>query len=170
MSKVSTTQTTSGILKKRKFHQALNDGQKSANHFNCLHPGCEKVFTRKSRLQAHMHIHNGTQPFKCPHPGCGKAFSEKQNLKIHSVIHSDKRPFPCPLKCGKSFRFKGNMLDHQRRHFGDRPFKCDICSQCFYRHNVLKAHKVKCKRKAELSTVNLGNEGKTMPAAESERN
>ena len=108
----------SAVLKKRKFSEALNLDEDSSNAvseeakgegsgsppntvgthklFICQHPGCSKTFTRKVRLQAHMHIHNGTQPFKCPFPGCGKAFSEKQNLKIHARIHEDRRPYPCP--------------------------------------------------------------------------
>ena len=64
--------------------------------FVCPRADCKKTFTRKVRLKAHMHIHNGTQPYKCPYPGCGKAFSEKQNLKIHKRIHSDVRPYACP--------------------------------------------------------------------------
>jgi uncharacterized Zn-finger protein len=62
----------------------------------CPHKRCKKVFTRRVRLQSHLHLHNGTQPFKCPEPTCGKAFSEKQNLRIHMLIHSDDRPFLCP--------------------------------------------------------------------------
>ena len=86
----------------------------------CPHRGCWKTFSRKLRLNAHLHLHYGTQPFKCTFPGCGKAFSEKQNLRIHMRIHVDERPFQCPQGCGKSFRTKGNMRDHERRHFGDK--------------------------------------------------
>ena len=87
----------------------------------CPHRGCNKTFSRKLRLNAHLHLHYGTQPYKCEHPGCGKAFSEKQNLRIHMRIHADERPFKCPHQgCGKSFRTKGNMRDHERRHFGDK--------------------------------------------------
>ena len=88
--------------------------------FVCPHNGCEKAFSRKIRLNAHMHLHYGTQPFKCSFPACGKAFSEKQNLNIHIRIHRDERPFACPQGCGKSFRTKGNMRDHERRHFGEK--------------------------------------------------
>jgi uncharacterized Zn-finger protein len=66
----------------------------------CPHKRCKKFFTRRVRLQSHLHLHNGTQPFKCPEPTCGKAFSEKQNLRIHMLIHSDERPFVCPQGCG----------------------------------------------------------------------
>ena len=89
--------------------------------YMCPHRGCSKRFSRKTRLNAHMQMHYGTQPFKCSHPGCGKAFSEKQNLRIHERIHDDERPFHCPHQgCDKSFRTKGNMRDHCRRHFGDK--------------------------------------------------
>ena len=59
----------------------------------CPQRGCFKTFSRKLRLNAHLHLHYGTQPFKCTFPGCGKAFSEKQNLRIHMRIHVDERPF-----------------------------------------------------------------------------
>ena len=62
----------------------------------CPQRGCWKTFSRKLRLNAHLHLHYGTQPFKCTFPGCGKAFSEKQNLRIHMRIHVDERPFQCP--------------------------------------------------------------------------
>ena len=64
--------------------------------FKCPFEGCNKIFRRRIRLNAHMHLHYGTQPFKCEFPGCDKSFSEKQNLKIHQRIHADERPFPCP--------------------------------------------------------------------------
>ena len=86
----------------------------------CPQRGCHKTFSRKLRLNAHLHLHYGTQPYKCTFPTCGKAFSEKQNLRIHMRIHADERPFQCPQGCGKSFRTKGNMRDHERRHFGDK--------------------------------------------------
>ena len=91
-----------------------------AGQYACPQRGCFKTFSRKLRLNAHLHLHYGTQPFKCTFPGCGKAFSEKQNLRIHMRIHVDERPFQCPQGCGKSFRTKGNMRDHERRHFGDK--------------------------------------------------
>ena len=89
----------SDVMKKRTFSEALihdkgssmkadeeakDEGSGSPLYivgtpklFICQHPGCNKTFTRKTRFQSHMHIHNGTQPFKCPFPGCGKVFSEK---------------------------------------------------------------------------------------------
>ena len=47
------------------------------------------------------------------------------------------------------------MLDHERRHFGDRPFECNICGNSYYRANVLKAHKVKCKLSAERKMIKM---------------
>ncbi len=38
---------------------------------------CGRVCSRKSSLEAHMHLHYGTQPFKCSFAGCDKMFSEK---------------------------------------------------------------------------------------------
>lgn len=102
---------------------AFSDTEKSKDDeagYVCPQRGCHKTFSRKLRLNAHLHLHYGTQPYKCTFPTCGKAFSEKQNLRIHMRIHVDERPFQCPQGCGKSFRTKGNMRDHERRHFGDK--------------------------------------------------
>ena len=73
-----------------------DDSQEDEGIFKCIYKKCSKVFTRKIRLQAHLHMHYGTQPYKCPDRACGKAFSEKQNLRIHMLIHTDERPFRCP--------------------------------------------------------------------------
>lgn len=97
----------------------VSDDEHGSNDsvYPCPFKGCKKIFSRRMRLNSHMHMHNGTQPYKCEHPGCGKAFSEKQNLRIHMRIHRDERPFQCSVPgCGKSFRTKGNMQDHERRH------------------------------------------------------
>ena len=88
----------------------------NTSRFMCRHPGCEKSFSRKSRLKAHLHLHEGTQPFRCTFGGCGKSFSERPNLIIHIRIHTKEKPFACSL-CRKAFTTKGNMKDHERRHY-----------------------------------------------------
>jgi uncharacterized Zn-finger protein len=85
------------------------EGSNEGSIYLCPYRGCKKSFSRRMRLDSHMHMHYGTQPFQCEFPGCNKAFSEKQNLRIHMRIHRDERPFSCPLGCGKAFRTKGNM-------------------------------------------------------------
>ena len=60
------------------------------------------------------------------------------------------------------------MLDHEHRHFGDRPFKCDICGNSYYRSNVLKAHKVKCKLSAELKMEYFDGKSRNEQLADSE--
>ncbi|CDW88644.1 zinc finger protein ozf [Stylonychia lemnae] len=95
------------------FNQETSNGK---SRFKCTYHDCNKSFSRKSRLKAHLHLHLGTQPFKCPHPGCNKAFSERPNLVIHIRIHTKEKPFSCQM-CGKTFTTKGNMKDHYRRHF-----------------------------------------------------
>ena len=90
-------------------------------HFACPLLGCNKVFTRKLRLNNHMKEHCGLQSHKCTFPGCGKSFNEKSNLKIHMKIHTNERPFKCNYDgCDKTFRTKANCKDHQRRHFADK--------------------------------------------------
>ena len=114
--------------------------------FKCTYPNCDKDFSRKSRLKAHFHLHNGSQPYRCPYDGCNKSFSERPNLKIHIRIHTNEKPFICKM-CGKTFTTKGNMKDHERRHFKQKPFKCCFCSQTFYRKNITAKHEQTCREK-----------------------
>ena len=95
--------------------------KQSKSKMTCTYPGCSKRFTRKVRLNAHMHLHYGTQPYQCSEPSCGKRFSERQNLKIHERIHTGEKPYLCSVDtCQKRFATKGNLLDHERRHANDR--------------------------------------------------
>lgn len=52
----------------------------------CLHSGCDKVFTAKSDLKRHMRKHDAT--FACLLPNCGKLFSRCEHMKEHFNIHS----------------------------------------------------------------------------------
>ena len=90
--------------------------------FACPLVGCNKVFTRKLRLNNHMKEHYfGVRSHKCTFPGCSKSFNEKSNLKIHMRVHTNERPFMCSLDgCDKTFRTKANCKDHERRHLADK--------------------------------------------------
>ena len=139
--------SSENALGKRTYRQALQDVPAmmrtggSAKEFACPIDGCNKQFTRRVRLNAHMHLHYGTQPFKCTFKGCTKSFSEKQNLRIHFRVHTGEKPFVCKTEgCGMGFATKGNLLDHERRHSGLRPFNCNGCGKNFYRRNVLTKH------------------------------
>ncbi|PXF48513.1 PR domain zinc finger protein 1 [Gracilariopsis chorda] len=57
-----------------------------AGGFECPHPGCARVFSKRYNQQAHMRLHDGTRPFDCEL--CGKAFMWKSSLKSHAKMHA----------------------------------------------------------------------------------
>ena len=46
---------------------------------------CEKVFTTKEKLFAHLRVHTNEKPFQCHVKGCNMTFSQKGNLKQHVI-------------------------------------------------------------------------------------
>lgn len=46
---------------------------------------CQKRFSFKCNLKAHMLIHSGARPFECNI--CKKAFAYKHVLKRHMIVH-----------------------------------------------------------------------------------
>ena len=57
----------------------------SISYHHCPYPGCEKFFTRPSRLQTHLLSHTGEKPFHCTDENCGKAYSRQAHLKRHMI-------------------------------------------------------------------------------------
>lgn len=54
--------------------------------FECPHPDCRRVFSKRYNQQAHMRLHDGTRPFSCHL--CGKSFRWKSSLKSHAKMHA----------------------------------------------------------------------------------
>ncbi|KAI8926524.1 hypothetical protein BC831DRAFT_390615, partial [Entophlyctis helioformis] len=49
--------------------------------FTCT--DCNKSFTRKYNLDAHMRSHYNVKPFRCTLAGCQEAFVRKHDLQRH---------------------------------------------------------------------------------------
>lgn len=61
---------------------------------------CNKVFSTKTNLVRHLHIHSGSKKFQCKI--CGNCFTQSGSLKQHMYIHTGERPFVCK-ECNRSF-------------------------------------------------------------------
>ncbi|PAA63405.1 hypothetical protein BOX15_Mlig009572g2, partial [Macrostomum lignano] len=99
---------------------------------------CQKKFTRKSYLKAHISaVHMKVKPHKCK--VCGKRFSRSSNFTTHSRVHTGERPFECNV-CGKRFNDNCSLSRHSMLHTGEKPFECKVCGKRFRRRSNLTAH------------------------------
>ncbi|KAG0235103.1 hypothetical protein BGX31_004354 [Mortierella sp. GBA43] len=73
--------------------------------YKCQYPGCEKSYTKPSRLEEHERVHTdedhlavhvsshgSNREFKCIHSGCTKAFYTKDKLVRHLKSHNESIP------------------------------------------------------------------------------
>ena len=83
--------------------------------YKCGYPGCDKGYTRRSYLIAHLLKHTGKSKFKCPYPECAgnEYFRDSAVLKRHIVTkHTLDKPFQCS-RCNKRFTRKENLKYHR---------------------------------------------------------
>jgi len=116
----------------------------SVNLYKCLETGCDKTFSRPSRLKTHMLGHSGLRPFKCDL--CDKDFTRNAHLKRHKHINhegfkSTKNQVKCD-QCSSTFANKHSLKKHVRKIHEVKQYFCDICDQKFHKNYLLRYHKM----------------------------
>ncbi|KAJ7668494.1 hypothetical protein DFH06DRAFT_1181869 [Mycena polygramma] len=112
--------------------------------YQCTHTGCDKAYSKPSRLEEHERSHSGERPFVCE--TCGKSYLRDTHLHAHARSHlpQSDRPFVCPLSsCEKRFWTSQHLRVHTDWHNGAKPFVCSEtdCLEAFAKHHQLRAHR-----------------------------
>uniref|UniRef100_A0A8H7Y7H7 C2H2-type domain-containing protein n=1 Tax=Psilocybe cubensis TaxID=181762 RepID=A0A8H7Y7H7_PSICU len=111
--------------------------------YRCTHLGCDKAYTKPSRLEEHERTHTGQRPFVCV--TCGKSYLRETHLHAHARSHlpDTARPLACERPgCEKRFWTSQHLQVHHSWHDGAKPYKCteENCSEAFPKHHLLRAH------------------------------
>ncbi|TKY90164.1 hypothetical protein EX895_000162 [Sporisorium graminicola] len=81
----------------------------------CPFEGCNKSYTKASKLAQHIRSHTGERPFVCDHPGCGASYMRNEHLKAHQRRHLDpsEKPFACGQEgCVLRFWTSSQLKNH----------------------------------------------------------
>jgi len=152
----------SAHLKVLASHGIVLDGMTCATaedgrrYWICPEEGCERAYTRPSKLKIHLLGHREVRPFKCTYDDCTWAFVTAAKLRRHIECHKKKTTFSCPeMDCAAKFATEANMKTHvKRRHgqqstptamkrpVGARPFACLFpnCGWTFATASKLRRH------------------------------
>ncbi|KAF9049912.1 transcription factor iiia [Panaeolus papilionaceus] len=111
--------------------------------YKCTHEGCEKAYSKPSRLAEHERSHTNERPFTCT--TCKKAYLRESHLHAHARSHlpESARSFRCDRpNCEKRFWTSQHLRTHQSWHDGAKPYQCKIpgCNEAFSKHSQLRAH------------------------------
>ncbi|KAF8170334.1 hypothetical protein K438DRAFT_1909432 [Mycena galopus ATCC 62051] len=112
--------------------------------YKCTHTGCDKAYSKPSRLEEHERSHSGQRPFVCEK--CSKSYLRETHLHAHARSHlpQSDRPFVCSeLNCEKRFWTAQHLHVHLDWHNGAKPFVCPEtnCLEAFAKHHQLRAHR-----------------------------
>ncbi|KND02384.1 uncharacterized protein SPPG_02853 [Spizellomyces punctatus DAOM BR117] len=113
----------------------------------CPFEGCNRVFTKSSKLTRHQVSHTNERTFVCPHPGCDKTYLRADHLARHALTHAPTPEFQKPFKCdhpdcGRAFASRYHLNRHIKLHETPRPYKCSFgnCTDSFAKHSQLRRH------------------------------
>ncbi|KAI0932343.1 hypothetical protein AcW2_001001 [Taiwanofungus camphoratus] len=111
--------------------------------FRCTYVGCDKAYTKPSRLAEHQRAHTGDRPYVCA--TCKKSYFRDTHLQAHARTHlpDSAKPFVCEEpECNKRFWTTQHLRVHERLHRGEKPFKCSeaLCEASFSKHHQLRVH------------------------------
>jgi len=117
----------------------------SVNMYRCSEPGCDKTFSRPSRLETHMLAHTGERPFKCDQ--CDKDFTRNAHLKRHILVNHQAVKAASPKniscdKCGSFFANQYSLKKHHKRFHEVKQYVCNKCGISFHKHHLLRNHRV----------------------------
>ena len=126
---------------------------------------CDKSFTLKSTLTAHLRTHSATGNKTVSCELCNGFYSCRNTLRIHMRIHTGKAR-------SKSLRLLHSFYDDVTFP-GDKPFKCPECNLSFrttgHRQSHLKSHRkaAQANDKADSIDVSRDTTNKRKPKVKS---
>ena len=64
-------------------------------------------------LTSHIKSHSSERPHACPVEGCEKRFTKASKLKLHVRTHTGERPFVCSFEVGIQSLAVSFLVSHQ---------------------------------------------------------